>query len=280
VQTLLLAALRPRFAFCLALAAIVAGMNATPAGRTVAYFGASAATAPDTITTVSLRVTGSPSVSGVFDIASNMLPGDFAIKTLDLVNGGTTGVAQQDFTYSLVSSSTGAANQCSLLDSTNPPMCTSAAAPSATASTGAALVLLRCTADAAATTPQACGTQNVYVTQVYPAAGAGTQVRLSSGGGLSRSAVGGVASGSAYSIDLGGTNFTGGQLVISTPFGSGGPDAVTGADGQLRGLAAGRTDYLASIVYLPTQAGNSLANQASVLTFTWTATQRLGSTRS
>jgi hypothetical protein len=36
---------------------------------------------------------------------------------------------------------------------------------------------------------------------------------------------------------------------------------------------------LASVVYLPSQAGPTLADQTSVLTFTWTATQRLGGTR-
>ena len=50
-------------------------------------------------------------------------------------------------------------------------------------------------------------------------------------------------------------------------------DSVTGADGQSNGLRASRTDHLASLVYLPTQAGDTLANQTSLLTFTWTASQ-------
>jgi hypothetical protein len=98
-------------------------------------------------------------------------------------------------------------------------------------------------------------------------------------GGLNRAAIGGVASGGAYSIEIGGTSFTGGPLLIGSPFGMGGPDAVPGADGQTAGLLAGNTDHLASVVYLPTQAGPSLADQTSVLTFTWTASQRVGGTR-
>jgi hypothetical protein len=45
------------------------------------------------------------------------------------------------------------------------------------------------------------------------------------------------------------------------------------------GLAASRIDHLASVAYLPSQAGATLANQTSVLTFTWTATQRQGGIR-
>jgi hypothetical protein len=280
VRSLLITDPRTRLVCCLVLAAIAVGMNAEPRSRTGAYFTSASSTAPSTIRTVSLGVTGTPSVSGVFDVASNMLPGDFAIRLFDLVNTGSAGVAQQDFTYAVTSASTGAGNQCSLLDSTDPPTCGAPAAPSSSSTTAAALLLLRCTADAAGQVPLACDTQDVYVTQVYPAAGAGTQQRLTGSGGMSRSAISGVATGSAYSIDIGGTAFTGGPLRISTPFGAGGPDSVTGADGQLRGLAADQTDHLASIVYLPTQAGESLANQASVLTFTWTATQRLGGLRS
>jgi hypothetical protein len=98
-------------------------------------------------------------------------------------------------------------------------------------------------------------------------------------GGLTRAAIGGVATGSSYAIDVSGTSFTGGPLVIDSSFAMGGPDAVPGADGQSNGLLADNVDRLASIVYLPTQAGPTLADQTSMLTFTWTATQRLGGTR-
>ena len=275
-----LAQLPGRIAFCLVLAAIVGLTNPAAIGKTAAYFTASASSAANTMSTVSLQVSGLSSASAVFDIPSEMLPGDFQIKTMDIVNDGTSGVAQQDFTSSLTSTSRGPGNACSLLDSTDPPTCSSPSAPSATPGSGAALLLLRCTADAAATIPLDCGSQNVYVTQVYPSAGAGTQQRLTSSGGLSRAAISGVATGSSYSIGIGGTNFTGGTLLIGSPYGVGGPDPVTGADGQTTGLAAGLTDHLASVVYLPTQVGNTLANQTSLLTFTWTATQRLGTTRS
>jgi hypothetical protein len=269
-----------RIMLFLALGGILATGSPAAVSRTAAYFTSSAATAASTVSTVSLQVSGLSSASAVFDVPGNMVPGDFQIKAMDIVNDGTPGVAQQDFTSSLASTSHGAGNQCSLLDSADPPTCSVPAAPSATAGSGAALLILRCTADAAATIPLDCASQNVYVTQVYPSVGAGSSQRISTAGGLSRSAVSGVATGAAYSIGIGGTSFTGGPLLIGSAYGVGGPDPVTGADGQTSGLAAGRTDHLASVVYLPTQAGDALANQTSLLTFTWTATQRLGTNRS
>jgi hypothetical protein len=263
----------------LSLAAIVASTSTAGLGRTFAYFTSSATAADSSMTTAQLLldVSTAPSASRVFNIAANMLPGDFDLQTIDIVNNGTAGVPQLDFTYSLASSSVGT---CSRLDSSNPPTCTSPALPSAAADTGAALLLLRCTSNSAATTPVACDTQNVYLTQVYPAAGAGTQRQITTVGGLVRGAVTGVAGGGSYAINIGGTNFSGGPLLITSPVGLGGPNSVTGADSQLTGLLANRTDHLASVVYLPTQAGASLADQTSVLTFTWTVTQRLGGPRS
>jgi hypothetical protein len=266
-----------RVVFSLALVAIVANASTADLGRTFAFFTANAAAASN-MSTVQLNVSTLPSASAVFNIASNMLPGDFQINTFDVVNAGTESVSQQDFTYSFASASTGTGNSCSLLDSSDAPTCSTPAVPSDSATTGAALVLLRCTSDIAATTPLACGTQDVYVTQVYPAAGAGLQRRITTAGGLVRSAVAGVAT-TGYAIGVSGTDFTGGQLRIGSAFNAGGPDSVPGADGQIKGLAASRIDHLASVVYLPSQAGASLANQTSVLTFTWTATQRLGGTR-
>jgi hypothetical protein len=250
-------------------------MTTSALGHTSAYFSSAATTSANTLSTVSLSASASPGASALFNVPSNLVPGDFAFETFDLVNGGTAGVPQQDVTYALTSAVVGA---CSRLDSTDPPTCSHAAAPSAAPGSGAALLLLRCTSDASAAVPLACATPGVYVTQVYPASGAGTQQQLASG--LNRSAFGSVATGTAYSIALGGTAFTGGPLLIASPFGVGGPAAVPGADGQLRGLASGQTDHLASVVYLPTQSGDALANQSSLLTFTWTATQRLGTTRS
>ncbi len=139
--------------------------------------------------------------------------------------------------------------------------------------------MLRCSSNTAATIPLACATQNVYVTQVYPLAGAGTQQQITTPGGFVRAAVTGVGSADSYAIGISGTSFTGGPLIVGTSFGMGGPDSVAGADGQSTGLLASRSDHLASVVYLPSQAGDGLANQTSVLTFTWTASQRLGGTR-
>jgi Camelysin metallo-endopeptidase len=278
VRTLLISRIRARVVCCLALALIAANTNTAALAGTSAYFSASSTAPTGSMSTVRLDVSTSPSASGIFNVAANMLPGDFQIKTIDLVNNGTVGVAQQDFTYSLTSRSTGAGNLCSLLDSSDPPTCASPTAPSASATTGAALLLLRCTTVDAAI-PLACDTQNVYATQVYPLAGAGTRQQISTPGGLARGAVSGVATVASYAIGIGGTNFTGGPLVVGSPFGIGGPDTVAGADSQSTGLAASRTDHLASVVYLPTQAGDALADQTSMLTFTWTASQRVGGRR-
>jgi hypothetical protein len=257
----------------MALALIVANTDSMALAKTAAYFTAMSSAPAGSMSTVHLNVSISGSAPSVFTIPSNMLPGDFQIKSIDLVNNGT--VTQQDFTYSLTSSSTGAGNTCSRLDSADPPTCSSPAGVSGLATTGAALLLLRCTSDAAATIPFGCGNPNVYVTQVYPGAGAGTQQQIA--GGLDRGAVSGVATaGTAFTIGIGGTNFTGGPLVIGSAFSMGGPDSMVGADTQTRGLAASRTDHLASVVYLPSQAGDLLANQTSLLTFTWTASQKLG----
>ena len=46
-------------------------------GRTLAYFTSRASSADQTMGTVHLDVSTVPSVSGVFNIAANMLPGDF-----------------------------------------------------------------------------------------------------------------------------------------------------------------------------------------------------------
>ena len=282
VRILPAAGVTPRLALLLVLAFIVANaeQHGSALAQTAAYFTASSASPAGSMSTVHLDLATSPSAPGLFNISANMLPGDFQIKTFDIVNNGTGGVPQQDFTYSITSSSTAAGNTCSLLDSTNPPTCSSPAAPAASATSGAALVLLRCTSNSAATMPLACTTQNVYVTQVYPLSGAGTQHQITTAGGLARGAISGVSTAAGnYSIGIGATSFTGGPLLVGSPFAMGGPDSVAGADGQSTGLLASRTDHLASVVYLPTQAGDTLADQTSLLTFTWTASQRLGGPR-
>ena len=272
----------PRLLLLLALAFIVAHaeLNGAAFNRTAAYFTATSSSPAGNMSTVHLDLSTSPSAPGLFNISANMLPGDFQIKTFDIVNNGTGGVPQQDFTFSVTSSSTAGGNTCSLLDSSDPPTCANPAAPGASATSGAALLLLRCTSNSAATIPLACGTRNVYVTQVYPLAGAGTQQQMTTSGGLARGAITGVSTAAGnYSIGIGGSSFTGGPLLVGSPFDMGGPDSVAGADGQSTGLLASRTDHLASVVYLPTQAGDALANQTSLMTFTWTAAQRLGGPR-
>ena len=280
MRTLQASGVHARGVGLVALAFIVASMDTSAFARTAAYFTATTSSPAGRMSTVHLDLSTSPSAPGLFSITANMLPGDFQIKTFDIVNNGTGGVTQQDFTYSVTSSSTAGGNTCSLLDSTDPPTCAHPAAPAASATSGAALVLFRCTSNSAATIPLACTTQNVYVTQVYPLAGAGTQQQLTTPGGLARAAISGVSTNAGnYSIGIGAASFTGGPLLVGTPFAMGGPDSVAGADGQSTGLLASRTDHLASVVYLPAQAGDTLANQTSLLTFTWTASQRLGGPR-
>jgi hypothetical protein len=270
--------IRSRLLLFLILAVLVGGNELGPASKTLAYFTATATNTANTMSTVSLNISNSPINSGLFNISSNMIPGDYQLKPIDVTNGGTVSVTQQDFTYTVVNTNTGGGgNLCSLLDSS--PACGAANPPTATATTGAAFLLFRCTSDAAATTPVVCATTNVYVTQVYPALGMGTQVKITSINGLINSAITGVATGGSNYITVGGTTFTGGQVLIGTAYNMGGPDAVTGTDGQTKGIAASRTDRLASVVYLPSQAGNTLANQTSTLTFTWTAQQRVGGVR-
>jgi hypothetical protein len=255
---------RGRFLFLLVLALILAASTSTDQSRTLAYFISTATNPGNTLATVTLNISTTPSGSSFFSL-SNMVPGDYSLNAVTIANGGTN--ANQNFTYTMSST----ASPTSLLDST---------VPSGTATSGGAFLLLRCTSDAAGALPLACGTTNVYITQVYPTAGAGTQVKITTAGGLVAGQVGPVSTaGVTFTVTAGGTAFTGGQLAIGAPFNMGGPDAVTGADGQVKGLIFGHSDYLASIVYLPTQMGNTLAGLTSTLGFTWTGEQRAGIAR-
>ncbi len=253
---------RGRFLFLMALALILAASSTGQSG-TLAYFISTAVNPGNTLSTVTLNISTTPSGSSFFSL-SNMVPGDYSLNAVTIANGGAD--ANGNFTYTLSS----AAAPTSLLDST---------VPSATATSGGAFLLFRCTSDAAGTVPLACNTTNVYVTQVYPT-GVGTQVKILTAGGLVNAVVGPVSvAGGNYSVTAGGTAFTGGKLAIAAPINMGGPDAVSGADGQVKGLTFGHSDYLASIVYLPTQMGNTLAGLSSTLSFTWSAEQRVGIAR-
>lgn len=266
--------LRMRLLLFVGIALMVGANESGTAGKTLAYFTAIAVDSGNVISTVSLSMTA-PSSSGVFNIASNMIPGDFQLKPIDIVNGvnGVSGAAQQDFTYSVVSTNAGAGDVCSYLDSS--PTCGAANPPGTGDTSGAALLLVRCTSDQAGTALAVCSTANVWATQVYPLGGAGTHVQMGAGG-LVSAAITGVTS---ASVTVGGTSFTGGPVLIGGVYTVGGPNAVAGSDGQTKGLVAGNTDHLAAIVYLPSTAGNTLADQKSTLTFTWTAQQRVGGSR-
>ena len=254
---------RGRFVFLMALALILAASSTGQSG-TLAYFIATATNPGNTLSTVTLNISTTPSGSSFFSLA-NMVPGDYSLNLVTIANGAAN--SNGNFTYNLAST----ASPTSLLDSN---------APTSTATSGGAILLLRCTSDVAATIPLACNTVNVYITQVYPTAGAGTQVRILTAGGLAAAVVGPVSTTAGnFSVTAGTGSFTGGQLAIGTAFNMGGPDAVTGADGQVKGLIFGHSDYLASIVYLPTQMGNTLAGLSSTLSFTWSAEQRVGIAR-
>ena len=270
-STIVLGALsRGRFLFLVGLALILAAERSSNP-LTMALFTAVATNPNNSISTVTLNVSTSASGSSFFTL-SNMVPGDFSVAPITITNGGTT--SNQSFTYTVTSAAV--SGQTSALDQT---------APNASGTGGAALLIFRCTSDAAQTTPVACNTTNVYITQVYPSAGAGTQVRVTATGGLTSSSTAfsspAVNTGSGnFSVGIQGTSFTGGAIVTGA-FPMGGPDSVTGADSfaQTKGLAGAATshsDYLATIIYLPSQTGNSLAGLSSTINFTWTATQRAG----
>jgi len=253
---------RGRFVFLMVLALILAASSTGQSG-TLAYFISTATNPGNTLATVTLNISTTPSGSSFFSL-SNMVPGDYSLNMVTIANGAAN--ANGNFTYTLAST----ASPTSLLDST---------VPSATATSGAAILIFRCTSDAAGTLPLACNTTNVYITQVYPT-GVGTQVKILTAGGLATAVVGPVSvAGGIYSVAAGGTAFTGGQLAIGTAINMAGPDAVSGADGQVKGLIFGHSDYLASIVYLPTQMGNTLAGLSSTLSFNWSAEQRVGIAR-
>jgi hypothetical protein len=256
------AAPRARFIFLMALALILAA-SSTGQSQTLAYFISTATNPGNTLSTVTLNITSTPSGASFFSL-SNMVPGDYSLNMVTIVNGAAN--LNGNFTYTMTS----AASPSSLLDSN---------APSSTATSGGAILLFRCTSDIAGLIPLACNTTNVYVTQVYPTAGAGTQVRILTAGGLATAVVGPVSTvGGNFSVTAGGTAFNGGQLT-SGAFNMGGPDAVSGADGQTKGLSFGHSDFLASVVYLPTQMGSTLAGLSSTIGFTWTAEQRAGIAR-
>jgi hypothetical protein len=262
---------RTRLLLFLAMALLVGANESGPSGKTLAYFTATVLNTGNTISTVALSIS-TPSLSKVFDITSNMIPGDFQLKPIDIINGGATGIPQQDFTYSVINTNIGSGDACSYLDSA-PLACGTPNPPDGTADTGAAFLLLRCTNSIGGPSVP-CATPAVVATQVYPLAGAGTSVTI--GSGLNGSTTASVAS---TVITVGGIGFTGGQLLIGSAFPMGGPDTVAGSDLQTYGVKSSFTDHLAAIVYLPSTAGNALADQTTTLTFTWTAQQRLGGLR-
>jgi len=164
---------RGRFVFLMALALILAASSTGQSG-TLAYFIATATNPGNTLSTVTLNISTTPSGASFFSLA-NMVPGDYSLNLVTIANGAAN--SNGNFTYNLAST----ASPTSLLDSN---------APTSTATSGGAILLLRCTSDVAATTPLACNTVNVYITQVYPTAGAGTQVRILTAGGLAAAVVG------------------------------------------------------------------------------------------
>jgi hypothetical protein len=254
---------RARFIFLMVLALILAA-SSTGQSQTLAYFISTATNPGNTLSTVTLNISSTPSGASFFSL-SNMVPGDYSLNMVTIANGAAN--ANGNFTYNLSS----AASPSSLLDSN---------APTSTATSGGAIVLFRCTSDAAGLLPLACNTINVWITQVYPTLGAGNQVKILTAGGLATAVVGPVSTvGGNFSVTAGTSTFSGGQLAIGTPFNMGGPDAVSGSDGQVKGLSFGHSDFLASVVYLPTQMGSTLAGLSSTLGFTWTAQQRAGIAR-
>src|SRR5207237_5276653 len=79
----------------IALALIVGGSEMSANARTLAYFVATATNTGNTLSTVQLNISNNHVSAGLFNIAGNMLPGDFQLKAIQVINGGTLGVAQQ-----------------------------------------------------------------------------------------------------------------------------------------------------------------------------------------
>src|SRR5919202_5248656 len=140
---------RGRVLLLLGLALVLGSDRIANPLMTAAYFVSTASNTGNTISTVQLDISTTPSGTSFFSI-TNLVPGDYSLNTINIANGGTN--SNQSFTYTVASS----ASTTSLLDQN---------APSATATSGAAFLLFRCTSDAAQTTPVACTTNNVYVTQ-------------------------------------------------------------------------------------------------------------------
>src|SRR3979409_516762 len=104
---------RRRFCFLLVLALILAGGSSTDQSRTLAYFISTAVNPGNTLSTVTLNISTTPSGSSFFSL-STVLPGDYSLNTVTIANGGAD--ANGNFTYTLSS----AAAPTSLLDSTVP----------------------------------------------------------------------------------------------------------------------------------------------------------------
>src|SRR6266540_4855770 len=103
MQTFRLTSVRARVVCALALGLIALNTNSASLARTVAYFTSATSSPTGSMSTVRLQLGATPTVSGVFDVASNMLPGDFQLSLFDVSNNGSAGVAQQAFTYSVTS---------------------------------------------------------------------------------------------------------------------------------------------------------------------------------
>jgi hypothetical protein len=68
--------------------------------------------------------------------------------------------------------------------------------------------------------------------------------------------------------------------VAPTPSPVGGTNLTGGQTKGLAGASPNHTDYLAMLVYLPSQVSDpTMMGLTSTVTFTWTATQRAGRSR-
>jgi predicted ribosomally synthesized peptide with SipW-like signal peptide len=190
-------------------------------------------------------------------IPSSMVPGDSKLGLFSLSNVSTSARA---VTLAMQVSATAS----SALDANS---------IANTATSGLGLLVFQCTNGGS---PVVCTNNPVTLTQVYPSTSTCSPGSIATAGGLTTSKISTLAVSNTQSIQVNGVTCTGGNVTQASAQTIAGTDTV--ATGQT-GLATGTTDNLATIVYLPSVAGNSMSNLTSTLNFTWTATQVNGTSQ-
>src|ERR1043166_9933439 len=93
--------------------ALILAASSTGQSQTLAYFISTATNPGNTLSTVTLNITSTPSGASFFSL-SNMVPGDYSLNMVTIANGAAN--TNGNFTYTMTS----AASPSSLLDSNAP----------------------------------------------------------------------------------------------------------------------------------------------------------------